>query len=75
MIRDGNKLAIRVEVPGWVEALNLKGFEYVSLIGKFDERMMIYKKCTRIESQREKNQTGNMELIGKKRSSTHYNMK
>ena len=43
---------------------------------EIDERMMIYNKCTRIESQREKkNQTGNMELIGKKRNSAHYNMK
>ena len=50
-----------------LRALNLKGFEYVRLIGKFDERMMIYNKCTRIESQKRKNQTGNMELIGKKR--------
>ena len=37
-----------------LRALNLKGFEYICLIGKFDERMMIYNKCTRIESQREK---------------------
>ena len=37
-----------------LRALNLKGFEHVRLIGKFDERMMIYTKCTRIESQREK---------------------
>ena len=42
---------------------------------EIDERMMIYNKCTRIESQREKNQTGNMELIGKKRNSAHYSMK
>ena len=37
-----------------LSALNLKGFENGRLIGKFDERMMIYNKCTRIESQREK---------------------
>ena len=37
-----------------LRALNLKGFEYECLIGKFDKRMMIYNKCTRIESQREK---------------------
>ena len=54
MIRDEWKLAIRVEVHGWVEGTKFEGFEYVSLIGKFDEKMMIYNKCTRIESQREK---------------------
>ena len=54
MIRGENKLAIWVEVRRRVEALNLKGFEYVRLFGKFDLRMMIYNKCTRIESQREK---------------------
>ena len=40
-----------------LRTLNLKGFEYIRLIGKFDERMMIYNKCTRIESQREKKKT------------------
>ena len=54
MIRGENKLAIWVEVRRRVEALNLKGFEYARLFGKFDLRMMIYNKCTRIESQREK---------------------
>ena len=43
----------------------MKGFEYVSLIGKFDERMMIHKKCTRIESQREKNQEWVLMLVGR----------
>ena len=42
---------------------------------EIDERMMIHNKGTRIESQREKNQTRDMELIGKKRNSAHYNMK
>ena len=35
MITDGNKLAIRVEVPGWVEALNLKGFECAFGLGNW----------------------------------------
>ena len=36
-----------------LRALNLKGFEYARLIGKLYERMTIYTKCARIESQRE----------------------
>ena len=49
-----------------LRALNLKGFEYARLIGKFYERMTIYTKCARIESQREEIKLGIWNWLGKK---------
>ena len=54
MIRDEWKFAIRVEVHVWVEGTKFERFWVCTFDWEIDERMMIYKKCTRIESQREK---------------------
>ena len=54
MIRDEWKLVIRVEVHGWVEGTKFERFWVCTFDWEIGERMMIYNKCIRIESQREK---------------------
>ena len=66
MIRDEWRLAIRVEVHGWDKSTKFERFWACAFDWEIDERMMIYTKCARIESQTEEIKTGNMELIGKK---------
>ena len=50
MIRGENKLAIWVEVDGWVMGTKFERFWVRTFDWEIDERMMIYDKCTRIES-------------------------
>ena len=73
MIRDEWRLAIRVEVHGWVKSTKFKRFWIGEFDWEIDERMMIYTKCARIESWREEikleiwNWLGKRWLIG-----THF---
>ena len=53
MIRDEWRLAIQVEVHGWVKSTKFERFWVCGFDWEIDERMMIYTKCARIESQTE----------------------
>ena len=66
MIRDEWRLAIQVEVHGWVKSTKFKRFWIGAFDWEIDERMMIYTKCARIESQREEIELEIWNWLGKR---------